>query len=73
MSDAPTTPDDKDRLISLPEAAEIYGFNPNILNLAQKGAIESTKSRDLGYNTKDVEDLYCQSPKTRSLPRRHSI
>ena len=31
MSNDPNTQDDKTRLISLPEAAELYGFNPQYL------------------------------------------
>lgn len=40
--DSPT--EDKDRLISLPEAAEIYGFSADYLrNLCQKGRLKAEK------------------------------
>lgn len=36
--------EDKDRLISLSEAAEIYGFNPRYLSeLAKKGRLNAQK------------------------------
>lgn len=39
-----TITDDKNRLISLPEAAELYGFNPDYLGqLARKGRLKAQK------------------------------
>lgn len=44
MSDLLTPSEDKERLISLPEAAEIYGFHPEYLgNLARKGRLRAQK------------------------------
>jgi len=66
LSDA----DDKTRLISLAEAAEIYGFNANYLsNLANRGRLKAQK---VGYfwvtTPKDMED-YIHSRKRRGLYR----
>ena len=66
MSDA----DDKNRLITLAEAADIYGFNPNYLsNLASRGRLAAQK---LGYfwvtTPKDMEE-YIQSRKRRGVYR----
>lgn len=54
--------DDKTRLISLPDAAAIYGFNPRYLGeLARKGRLKAQKVGDLWVTTQqDVED-YIQS------------
>lgn len=54
--------DDKTRLISLPDAAAIYGFNPRYLGeLARKGRLKAQKVGDLWVTTRqDVED-YIQS------------
>jgi hypothetical protein len=59
MSDAPTTPDDKDRLISLHEAAEIYGFSPNYFgNLVRRGRLKAQKVGNSWVTTpKDVESF----------------
>lgn len=50
--------DDKTRLISLPEAAELYGFNPRYLGeLARKGRLKAQKVGDLWVTTpQNVED-----------------
>lgn len=63
-------PNDKTRLISLSEAAEIYGFNANYLsNLASKGRLKAQK---VGYfwvtTPQDVEE-YIQSRKHRGVYR----
>ena len=62
--------DDKNRLISLAEAAEIYGFNANYLsNLASKGRLKAQK---VGYfwvtTPTDMED-YIHSRKRRGMYR----
>ena len=50
--------DDKTRLISLPEAAELYGFHPEYLNqLARKGRLQAKKVGKMWVTTpQDVED-----------------
>lgn len=54
----------KDRLISLPEAAQIYGFNPRYLaELAKKGRLNAQKIGNSWVTTpKDVEE-YVRSRK----------
>lgn len=66
MPDLPNEAEDKDRLISLPEAAELYGFSPDYLrNLAQKGRLRAQKIADLWITTpRDVES-YIKSRKRR--------
>jgi hypothetical protein len=65
MSDAPTTPDDKDRLISLAESAEIYGFNAKYLgNLAKRGRLKAQKVGNSWVTTpKDLEDFIASRQK----------
>lgn len=62
--------DDKTRLISLPEAAELYGFSGNYLNeLARKGRLEARKVGNMWLTTpKDVE-VYIESRKKRGVYR----
>jgi hypothetical protein len=62
--------DDKTRLISLPEAAELYGFSANYLNeLARKGRLEARKVGNMWLTTpKDVE-VYINSRKKRGVYR----
>ena len=50
--------DDKTRLISLPEAAELYGFNPRFLGeLARKGRLKAKKVGNFWVTTPaDIED-----------------
>ena len=62
--------DDKTRLISLPEAAELYGFSANYLNeLARKGRLEARKVGNMWLTTpKDVE-MYINSRKKRGVYR----
>lgn len=66
MSDA----DDKTRLISLPEAAELYGFSAKYLgNLAKKGRLKAQKVGTSWVTTpQDVED-YIQSRQKRGTYR----
>ena len=60
----------KDRLISLPEAAEIYGFNPRYLaELAKKGRLEAQKIGNSWVTTpQNVED-YIRSRQKRGAFR----
>lgn len=65
---APTQ--DKTRLISLAQAAEMYGFNPQYLSeLARKGRLEARKLSDIWITTPaDVEE-YIRSRKRRGRYR----
>ncbi len=65
-----TDPNDKTRLISLPKAAELYGFNSRYLgNLARKGRLKAQKVGDLWITTpQDVED-YIASRQKRGVYR----
>ena len=62
--------DQKDRLISLPDAAELYGFNPRYLaELAKKGRLRAQKVGNSWVTTpKDVE-TYIRSRKKRGAYR----
>ena len=62
--------EDKNRLISLPEAAQIYGFNPRFLGeLARKGRLKAQKIGHRWVTTaEDVED-YIQSRQRTGLFR----
>ena len=62
---------DKTRLISLPEAAELYGFNPDYLGqLANKGRLEAKKIGKMWVTTQqDVED-YISSRQKRGVYRK---
>lgn len=68
MSDE--TNDDKTRMISLKEAATLYGFSPDYLrNLAQKGRLRARKLADRWATTpQEVED-YIASRQERGLFR----
>ena len=70
MCDAPNEAEDKGRLISLPEAAELYGFSSDYLrNLAQKGRLKARKISDRWITTpRDVES-YIKSRKRRGQYR----
>jgi hypothetical protein len=61
---------DKTRLISLPEAAELYGFDAVYLrNLARKGRLKAAKVGNSWVTTpQDVED-YIQSRQIRGVYR----
>lgn len=65
-----TDPNDNTRLISLPEAAELYGFNPQYLSrLAKKGRLRAEKIGNSWVTTRqDVED-YIRSRKKRGVYR----
>jgi hypothetical protein len=59
MSDTADTPEDKDRLISLAEAAELYDFSQDYLGeLARKGRLHAQKVGKFWVTTPaDVEDF----------------
>lgn len=65
-----TDPNDNTRLISLSEAAELYGFNPQYLSrLAKKGRLRAEKIGNSWVTTRqDVED-YIRSRKKRGVYR----
>lgn len=65
-----TDNDDKTRLISLPEAAEIYGFSADYLgNLARQGRLEAQKVGTSWVTTpQNVED-YIRSRKNMGVFR----
>ena len=68
----PDQPDqnDKTRLISLPEAAELYGFSAGYLsNLARKGRLKAKKVGGTWVTTpKDIEN-YIRSRQERGVYR----
>ena len=62
--------DDKTRLISLPEAAELYGFNPDYLRtLAQKGRLRAQKVGPIWTTTPADIDDYIASRQKRGVYR----
>ncbi len=66
MSDA----DDKTRLISLPAAAELYGFSPDYLrNLAQKGRLQAQKVGPVWVTTPHAIEIYIASRQKRGTYR----
>jgi hypothetical protein len=70
MSDTADTPEDKDRLISLPEAAELYGFHPEYLgNLARKGRLEAQKVGNSWVTTPRDVEAYITSRQKRGAYR----
>ena len=59
-----TTNDDKSRLISLPEAAKIYGFNRKYLaELAKKGRLKARKIGNTWITTPADVESYIRSRK----------
>ena len=65
-----TDPNDKTRLISLPEAAELYGFSPDYLrNLAQKGRLQAQKVGPVWVTTPQSMETYIDSRKKRGTFR----
>jgi uncharacterized lipoprotein YddW (UPF0748 family) len=58
--------DDKTRLISLPEAADLYGFNPKYLaQLAQRERLKAQKIGGVWLTTpNDIEDYIRSRQKT---------
>ena len=62
--------EDKTRLISLPEAAELYGFNPRYLgNLARKGRLKAQKIGDVWVTTPHDIENYISSRDRRGAYR----
>lgn len=60
----------KDRLISIPEAAEMYGFNPRYLaELAKKGRIEAQKIGNSWVTTPQKVEDYIRSRQKRGAYR----
>jgi len=67
MSEQPL---DKNRPITLAEAAEIYGFNHSYLTeLARKGRLEATKSGGTWLTTKTNVENYITSRRKRGAYR----
>jgi hypothetical protein len=61
---------DKGRLISLPEAAKLYGFNADHLrHLAQKGRLAAQKVGDRWITTPADVETYIRSRKKRGTYR----
>lgn len=59
-----------DRLISLPEAAAMYGFNPRYLGeLARKGRLKAQKVGDVWVTTPANVEAYIISRKKRGAYR----
>jgi hypothetical protein len=62
--------DDKTRLISLPEAAELYGFNAAYLSqLANKGRLQAQKIGNSWVTTPQNVENYIRSRKKRGAYR----
>jgi hypothetical protein len=62
--------DDKTRLISLPEAAKLYGFSAGYLtNLARKGRLEAQKVGGIWVTTPDDIEFYIRSRQERGVYR----
>ena len=62
--------DEKTRLISLPEAAEIYGFNPKYLaQLANKGRLNAQKIGGVWVTTREDVETYIRSRQKRGAYR----
>jgi hypothetical protein len=54
--------DDKTCLISLPEAADLYGFNPKYLaQLANKGRLQAQKIGGIWIATPENVEIYIRS------------
>lgn len=61
---------DIDRLISLPEAAQMYGFNPRFLGeLARKGRLKAQKIGHRWVTTPEDMEEYIRSRKRTGLFR----
>ena len=66
MNDA----DDKTRLISLAEAAKLYGFSHDYLgNLARKGRLDAQKVGSMWVTTPASVEAYIQSRQERGVYR----
>lgn len=67
-NDSPT--EDKDRLISLPEATELYGLSDSYLRaLARKGRLEAQKVGTSWVTTPRAVEAYIQSREKRGAYR----
>jgi hypothetical protein len=65
-----TDSDDKTRLISLPEAAELYGFNSHYLaELSKKGRLKAQKVGNSWVTTPDDVEKYIRSRQKRGAYR----
>ena len=74
MSDEPDTQDDKTRLISLPEAAEMYGFDQRYLGkLVRKGRLKGHKIGNFWVTTPEDVEKYIRSRKKRGVYKDISI
>lgn len=70
MTDDHSPQDDLSRLISLSEAAEMYGFNPDYLRtLAQRGRLKATKIGNSWVTTPENLEAYIRSRKKRGMYR----
>lgn len=70
MSDAPNEAEDKGRLISLPEAAELYGFDQRYLAaLARRGRLKARKVGNTWITTPENVEAYIQSRQRRGVYR----
>ena len=66
-----TDNEDKTRLISLPEAAKLYGFSPNYLgNLARKGRLKAQKVGTSWVTTPNDVEEFIRSRKERGIFRK---
>ena len=62
--------DDKERLISLPDAAKIYGFHPRYLaELVRKGRLHAKKLGGVWITTPANVEEYIRSRKRRGVYR----
>lgn len=62
--------DDKERLISLPEAAELYGFHAEYMgNLARKGRLKAFKVGGRWITTPQDVENFIRSRKKRGVYR----
>ena len=62
--------DDKTRLISLPEAAELYGFHPEYLGkLARRGRLKAQKIGNLWVTTPHDIEVFISSRQKRGAYR----
>jgi hypothetical protein len=61
---------DKERLISLAEASEMYGFNRNYLSeLARRGRLEAKKIGNMWVTTPEDVEAYIRSREKRGQYR----
>lgn len=64
------TDDNKTRLISLPEAAKLYGFNDKYLaQLASRGRLAANKIGGIWLTTPEDMEIYIQSRQKRGAYR----